>query len=457
MVLVNVDQRRASSLRQLSNGVGEANLIRKRPGVLPPFRLDLWRPKRRKNYPHFDGHLSEVAIDALVKDPARVKRNPFFPFIVFEKKFNRFGVTTPRNAREKVRQLRYAARKDAYIYEFYREAISQLYERELSTRKLTEVVIAYRELKRPDGRGKCSIDFARDAFAEIASRSKCIALALDVSSYFESLDHEEIKRHWCHLLGQKRLPDDHFAVYQSITKYSQIDRDEVYRRLGILAWDSSIDRWKFTKSKADIPLQLCSISDFRSKIVEPKGAIWTNPNGFGIPQGSPISDLIANFYLLDFDEELLAYAKSINGIYRRYCDDILIVYSEKDVSWSAVESFVQAEIKKFGSQLEIKGAKTCVHAFSQKSAPHCKSLKGDEKRFEYLGLQFNGKEARFRDKTISGFYRKLKWSIYSEVRATVRRYPGKSAAFVEEKLDASSLMERFGRMKGFSDCADVRD
>ncbi|MEY4706718.1 MAG: hypothetical protein RJB58_441 [Pseudomonadota bacterium] len=425
--------------------------------MLPPFRPDLWRPKRRKNYPHFDGHLNDVAIDALVKSPGRVQRNPFFPFIVFKKKFNRFGITTPRNAREKIRQLRYAARKDAYIYEFYRQIISVLYENQLQERGLTEVVIAYRKPKRPDGRGKCSIDFARDAFAEIASRSDCVALALDVSSYFESLDHKEIKRHWCNLLGQSKLPDDHFAVYQSITRYSQIDRDEVYRRLGIMAWDASLGRWKYTKSKAEIPLQLCSIADFRSKIAMPKGAIWTNPDSFGIPQGSPISDLIANFYLLDFDETLLAYAQSINGIYRRYCDDILIIYSDKSVSWGDVESFIQGQIRKFGAKLEIKGAKTCVHAFSQKSMPYCKSLKGDERRFEYLGFQFDGKEARFRDKTVSGFYRKLKWSIFSEVRAMTRRYPGKSAAFVEKKLDASLLMQRFGRKKGFSDCADVRD
>ena len=84
-------------------------------------------------------------------DPIRIERNPFFPFIVFEKKFNRFGETTPRNAREKVRKLRYAARKDAYIYEFYRQKLFERYENELEKRGLTEVVIAYRKLKTPDG------------------------------------------------------------------------------------------------------------------------------------------------------------------------------------------------------------------------------------------------------------------------------------------------------------------
>jgi hypothetical protein len=184
------------------------------PRCASPLSLPLWKPKRRKNYPHFDSHLSDVAIDALVTNVARVESNPFFPFIFFEKKFNQFGKDAPRKTREKVRKLRYAARKDAYIYEFYREGLSKLYEKELEKRGLTEVVIAYRKLKTPTGRGKCSIDFAKDAFSEIAIRSKCVALALDVSGYFESLDHAEIKRHWCGLLGEKTLsentPENHW-------------------------------------------------------------------------------------------------------------------------------------------------------------------------------------------------------------------------------------------------------
>jgi len=102
---------------------------------------------------------------------------------------------------------------------------------------------------------------------------------------------------------------------------------------------------EYTKKKADIPLQLCSIADFRSKIASPKGAIWTNPDEFGIPQGAPISDLIANFYLLDFDQALHSYVQTINGVYRCYCDDILIIYSDPSVSWSVVENFIQTEIK----------------------------------------------------------------------------------------------------------------
>lgn len=425
------------------------------PRCASPLSPQLWKPKRRKNYPHFDGHLSDRAINTLVTDQACVARNPFFPFIVFEKKFNRFGTTLPRKDREKLRKLRYAARKDAYIYEYYRGILSQLYEKELVNRNLSNVVIAYRKLKTADGRGMCSVDFAQQAFTEIFSRDHCVAMALDISGYFESLDHLEIKRLWCGLLGRAQLPPDHYAVFRSITRYSQIERDEVYRRLGILKWDSELNRWKHTRKRAEIPVHLCSAAEFRSKIVKPPGAIWTNVDSFGIPQGAPISDLIANFYLLDFDQRVQAFAQKIGGYYRRYCDDILIVYSDPTVKWETVESYMQAQITKCGAQLKIKPSKTCVHSFDKSAPQKCVSLKGDEKHFEYLGFQFDGIEARFRDKTVSAFYRKLKWSIFSEARALVRKFPGKPLPFIQKKFDTSALMEKFGRRKGFATCDDV--
>jgi hypothetical protein len=419
----------------------------------------MWRPKRKKNYPHFDDHLTDKKIDALVMSPTKVQQNSFFPFILFTKKFNRFGErgSGPRKEREKARRLRYASRKDAYIYERYREILSELYENELAKRGLSDVAIAYRKLKSPHGRGMCSVDFARAAFDEIYSRPSCVAMALDVSSYFESLDHTAIKLKWCELMGVSELPPDHFAVFQAITRYSEVAREEIYKRLGFMDWDARKRRWRYVKKSTEIPTQLCSARDFREKIVRPSGAIWKNNRHYGIPQGSPISDLIANFYLLDFDQQMESRARKLGGYYRRYCDDILFVYTDLCTNWQDVELLIQSEIAKCGSQLEIKGSKTLVHAFSKTGSPKCISLKGDNKRFEYLGFQFDGNEARFRDKTVSSFYRKLTWAIKSEARRIVRKYPGQSLSFIEGKFDVSELMQRFGRKKGFAEIDDVRD
>jgi hypothetical protein len=160
-----------------------------------------------------------------VNDPKRVQKNPFFPFIVFEKKFNQFGDTTPRKARGKIRKLRYASRKDVYIYEFYRQQLAERYEEKLAKRGLAEVVIAYRRLKTPEGRGKCRIEFAKDAFSDIVNREYCIALVVDISSYFESLKHRT------------------FKCKHSLRPRRRLRILLVYRDRKCLRWRGTVRRW----------------------------------------------------------------------------------------------------------------------------------------------------------------------------------------------------------------------
>lgn len=38
-----------------------------------------------------------------------------------------------------------------------------------------------------------------------------------------------------------------------------------------------------------------------------------------------MSSVCSNIYLLDFDEKLNNYVESCGGLYRRYCDDLIIV------------------------------------------------------------------------------------------------------------------------------------
>jgi hypothetical protein len=130
------------------------------------------------------------------------------------------------------------------------------------------------------------------------------------------------------LLGVERLPADHFAVFKNITKYRVFDRVDAYRRLDLYGVKS------FTKGGhpiegylvpyKEIPTQLCSPHDFRQKILGENGQYGSLviPNGLahGIPQGAPISDLLANLYLIDFDVEMNALAVSLGGSYVRYSD-----------------------------------------------------------------------------------------------------------------------------------------
>ncbi|RZM37303.1 MAG: reverse transcriptase, partial [Sphingomonas sp.] len=286
---------------------------------------------------------------------------------------------------------------------------------------------------------------------------------LDISKFFESIDHELLRQKWCALLGVADLPNDHRAVFRAITRYAIVDRDAAYERLGYLTWQAkgSSRIPVYTTGFKDMPRQLCSNAEFREKICG-KGEtfaslIETNKDNFGIPQGSPISDLLANLYLIDFDSALETYVDAIGGAFFRYSDDIIIIIPGGDAEAVAARDFAMAEIKMHGSKIVIKESKTSVlRYYPAPGGQAFEKLHGEqgENGLEYLGFRYDGKSAYLRDSTLSRLYRKVTRSIRAEARALVRRYPGKDQAYIEGKFNAPEFMQRYGRVADFDPRSD---
>jgi RNA-directed DNA polymerase len=116
------------------------------------------------------------------------------------------------------------------------------------------------------------------------------------------------------LLNVDFLPTDHYAVFRAITKFSQVDRDELYKALGLHP----------RRPRAGGKHRVCTAQEFRD-IIRGRGLIAVNRTGKGIPQGSPISAVLSNIYLLEFDARIQALVSAQGGFYRRYCDDLLVV------------------------------------------------------------------------------------------------------------------------------------
>src|SRR5579864_221700 len=120
-----------------------------------------------KRYPHFDPLISMEEGEAYATDKGRVARHAFFPFIQYQQRWTRFA---PKGAEgpPKVRPIRYAARRDAYIFLYYRHILTQPFEGELARLGLNKSVLAYRHIPASDGQGgKCNIHFAYEAFLKI--------------------------------------------------------------------------------------------------------------------------------------------------------------------------------------------------------------------------------------------------------------------------------------------------
>lgn len=420
-----------------------------------------WLPSL-KHYPHFDKLMASKAIEALVRDPDAVAKNSFYPFLRFEEKWQPYRDKAVGKKAKKVRQLRFASRRDAYIYSYYRYLLLDPYEKELHQRDLSDSVIAYRKITDDRGRGKSNINFAHDAFAAIARFGDAAVVTLDISAFFESIDHRLLYQKWCRLIGAEKLPPDHLAVFKAITKYAVVDRDAVYERLGYLTWQAKGSGRipKHTHAFNQMPKQLCSNADFREKVCGKGGAygslVSVNADTFGIPQGSPVSDILANMYLIDFDSAVKEYVVRLGGRYLRYSDDIILIVPGDDAAAFAARDFAMAEIAKHGANLIIKPEKTSVLRFSRSSkGQDFSKIDGSvgNNGLEYLGFRYDGKFVYLRDTTLSRLYRKIAKSTKAEAAALVRRYPGKDRSFIESKFNAASFMQRFGRVEDFDPAA----
>ena len=359
--------------------------------------------------------------------------------------------------RKKSRPIRYGARRDAYIFAHYRRKLAVCYEQRLAELGISDCPIAYRQIPKPGSNGgKCNIDFAKDAFDEVDRQGDCVAVALDIKGYFENLSHRRIKGIWCDLLGVDELPPDHYAVFKNITRYRFVDQKAVYRRLGYLG---PVQRGNFivegyTRPYSEMPKQICSNDDFRAKICGVGGQyqslVQRNELPHGVPQGAPISDLIANFYLMEFDAKLHEYAHKRGGVYMRYSDDILLIVPGGEQEASAATAFATDEIKNHGDALVIKEAKTCVVRFERSGDTlSFEHLTGPQGRngLEYLGFRYDGRKVYVRDSTMSRLYRKVTIAAKRDGTRHVIENPGVTPTALIGSFNYSLFSQRFSRVK----------
>lgn len=344
--------------------------------------------KRTKNYPHFDNRLSPSNILKYVTDPTKIKTHSFHPFIHFNitvEKIHKDKITKKIVKTKKLREIKYCSHLDSHIYSYYSCILTEKYENILTEHSIEDCVLAFRKF---DQESNSTIHFARNAFNEIRALKDCIVLCYDIKGFFDNLDHAIIKSCWNKVLGTTTLPDDHFKVYKSITKYSFVEKTELYSKLGL-----SINNRNLKINR------LCDSADFRNK-VRASGIIKINPDKKGIPQGSPISAFLSNIYMLDFDTKINKVVIDNNGKYYRYCDDILIII-DKDSS-SKIEKLILSEIVKL--KLEIHPSKTKRIAFKN-------SLCQKNELLQYLGFTFNGRKILLRDSGLARYSHKMRQTI----------------------------------------------
>lgn len=155
------------------------------------------------------------------------------------------------------------------------------------------------------------------------------------------------------------------------------------------------------------------------EVIRKHGMIHKNEHDAGIPQGLPISAVLANIYMWRFDRTIFDYLKSIGGYYRRYSDDIIIgcESNNRDEVLSILQELISKE------DLTIAEEKTSVFSVKKEDG----RLKvTDEKTnknsvIEYLGLSFDGNVIRLKNKSISKYYHKMKRTVNAKTHYAIKK------------------------------------
>ena len=341
-----------------------------------------------KPYAHFDLRvsLSMPSIRKYVMDRTKIVTHSFYPFIHFEKKNSRYGKKGPKKPRE----LYYCSHLDRCVYQRYAFLLNYQYNIWACENNIDDVAIAYR-----DSLGKNNIDFAKDAFDAIRSFPQCFILVGDFTNFFDNLEHQYLKKMMCKVLGVERLPQDYFSVFKNITRFSSWDWKDIVKAAGeniaergvrkkINSKETVLTKEQFQKNKKDIK---------------------KNISGVGVPQGSPISTVLSNIYMIKFDKDIKRYVTSKGGIYMRYSDDFIIVLPyERDAEIADFTSYIFSYVESMKGLIDLQKEKTSCYTYKDEVI-----YEGDQpSSINYLGFLFDGKNIRIRPRAITKYYYRMR-------------------------------------------------
>ena len=355
---------------------------------------------RCRSYAHFDRRVSLDQCADKVTSSEYVSRHSFFPLI--ENDQRRMKKDENGNIAKRPRPIRYAAHFDSCIYRYYSALLNLRYNEQAKRFGFDASAIAYRN----NHPGMSNIQYASRAFDYIRKAGKCRVFTSDFSDFFESLDYRYLKRQ-LRMFFPDGMPADYYRVFKSATRYSVVDIRDLLEWHGLPYSRTGVARLnrKFTVIPQD---------EFKEFVKGHSVSPWNSPDhtGRGIPQGLPVSGVLANIYMMEFDGRMAGLARECGALYMRYSDDLIVACASEAGYDLLVEEV--ARLCHSISGLEIQESKTAEYTISDGRVVRCGGRLdpdgggkgGASTKIDYLGFSFDGSEVRVRQKTITRYYRR---------------------------------------------------
>lgn len=370
--------------------------------------LNEWKEKHKtsRNLAHFDTKVSLAQVWEYISNPEKIASHGFYPFINYTLSIRKYDKQSGNKIKVKEREICYSAHIDRFIYQYYGFLLNKKYNNRAEIDGIQEASIAYR-----DGLHKNNIHFAEKAISFIKTMPEAYVIIGDFAKFFDSLNHDYLKTRLCDLLGEDKLPRDFYAVYKNITKYSTWSREHLlsHHKMGT----TKKDIVAFNKLERAI-----SVEEFKKL---KKLVVKSHKEKVGIPQGSAISAVFSNIYMLDFDKSINDYVIGNSGIYMRYSDDFIVVLPKTNLD------HFKAQFQHIGSLIRsipgvtLEPEKTQLFEYINGNIRSCnedilEDVPNSHNHMNYLGFSFNGQSVSIRAKTVSRYYNKL----YRKIRTVTK-------------------------------------
>ncbi len=411
-----------------------------------------------KKYPHIGEPLTKRKdsgwLKKYVTNPDQIVKHKFTPLLhrtLSQRKY-RPEKGAPKNiykkrqrtpSAPKKREIFYPSHLDSIIYGYYNYLLTTAYEEYLKDKPYGSVAVAYRKIPISKGQSgnKCNIEFAFEAFDFIEKNKnrKLSIIIADVTSFFDNLNHQLLRKQWKRVLNTDDLPKDHYTIYKNLVDKKYVNEIDLFKRFQhklIIERNKPNDTSqkelkrksvsKIYNLRKENVVAFCSKAEFFNEAIDLirvdkpfKDKVRVSRGKKikkGIPQGTPISATLANVYMLDFDEQVYAAAStnSRNAYYQRYSDDLIIVCDQKDEDY--FYKMIQDQIEEKAS-LNIQPQKTNIYRYElNRDSEFVGGILEDDKintnrQIEYLGFMYDGSKVRVKTSGFSKFYRNMKRSF----------------------------------------------
>ena len=229
----------------------------------------------------------------------------------------------------------------------------------------------------------------------------------DFTKFFENIEHRQLKRCLKDVLQVSELPKDYYQVLKSLMKYSYVELKQLRKWLTDQGINYEKNKQYFLKPE-----------DFRAFRSSTK-SIQKNMDSVGIPQGSAMSGLLANIYMIHADEAIQRIVQEHDGLYRRYSDDFIVVIPYCSDSTKFVFDNIVKEIMDICKNAKVKLHQDKTNTYLYEEG-NIKSLEFDQDgALTYLGFRFDGKSVMVRQGCVYKFYREARDAIRRAVAQSI--------------------------------------